>query len=882
MAKIKIQFEVNGQQAVLDATNAQIKALEQQGVAYKKVGDEAENAADKEKKANKEVEDSYKSILAQYRANVKELNALAISKQQNTERFKELQKAVSEAKDALADNARAVKANQSGFDAVIGSIGGVTSGFAAAQGAIGLFGAESEDVQKALLKVQSALALAQGLEGLVDAKESFVSLGNIIKGPVVKAFGGLRASIIATGIGALAVALGLIIANFDKIKEVVLNLFPGLAGIGAAIKNIVLAVTDFIGITDSASDSLANYSEKLKQARQDSLDLAKAAGASAQELFELERSNNKKRIEDLQNLKKQRGKLTEEEEKELKELQKRQLILIAENGKRLNDQQKKNQEEAQKNLTKAREDEQKANEEASKKAAEKRKEEAKKRLEAEKADTDRRISLIKDDQDRELAARKAKYDEEVRIAKERGDNLKLIEQTYLKDINDINEEYFAKRADELQKYADAQKKTNEEIGKINEQILNQQTDNEIKALEDRAKKLEDTDKLTSDQIIANLKELNNVRNQIAREQNDKEKADIEKQYQERLKTIKSAFDEEIKAAESVGQDTTAIRERQADAEAKVLKDKNDQIIKADENLNNAIQENAKATTKAITDESKKRNDELLANIEKVSSAILDIANQFVEAANKSYEIDLENSNRRFDRQVELLNRQREIETSNQQLTNEERLAINEDYAIKEAQILERQREEQRKIEKKRANLSLAISIAEIIANTALAIAKANGAAPVPFNIPLIIAAAAQGAAQLAAAVAQRAAINKLEKGGILVGPSHAAGGIMIPGTGIEVEGGEAVINKRSTAMFGGLLSAINQAGGGRPLAANYTAASTFQGGGIVDTQAISSAIENGIIRGTAQSRDIVRAYIVQSEVDSNIARSSRIRRQATF
>jgi hypothetical protein len=30
----------------------------------------------------------------------------------------------------------------------------------------------------------------------------------------------------------------------------------------------------------------------------------------------------------------------------------------------------------------------------------------------------------------------------------------------------------------------------------------------------------------------------------------------------------------------------------------------------------------------------------------------------------------------------------------------------------------------------------------------------------------------------------------------------------------ELEGGEAVINKRSTSMYGGLLSAINQSGGG--------------------------------------------------------------------
>lgn len=47
------------------------------------------------------------------------------------------------------------------------------------------------------------------------------------------------------------------------------------------------------------------------------------------------------------------------------------------------------------------------------------------------------------------------------------------------------------------------------------------------------------------------------------------------------------------------------------------------------------------------------------------------------------------------------------------------------------------------------------------------------------------------------------------RGTLLFGPSHANGGIPI-----EAEGGEAIINKRSTSMFKPLLSAINEAGGG--------------------------------------------------------------------
>ena len=55
-------------------------------------------------------------------------------------------------------------------------------------------------------------------------------------------------------------------------------------------------------------------------------------------------------------------------------------------------------------------------------------------------------------------------------------------------------------------------------------------------------------------------------------------------------------------------------------------------------------------------------------------------------------------------------------------------------------------------------------------------------------------------------------------GGMVIGPSHMSGGV--PGTGqfnnVVVEGGEAIINKRSTEMFLPLLSKLNELGGGTP------------------------------------------------------------------
>lgn len=55
-------------------------------------------------------------------------------------------------------------------------------------------------------------------------------------------------------------------------------------------------------------------------------------------------------------------------------------------------------------------------------------------------------------------------------------------------------------------------------------------------------------------------------------------------------------------------------------------------------------------------------------------------------------------------------------------------------------------------------------------------------------------------------------------GGLFNGPSHKQGGIPVTtkssGNMFEVEGGEAIINKKSTSMFKPLLSSINELGGG--------------------------------------------------------------------
>ena len=99
------------------------------------------------------------------------------------------------------------------FKSLTASLSGVAGGFGAVQGAMALFGAESDNVQKTLLKVQSAMALSQGLQAIGESIDSFKILASVIRTQVVAAFATLRSAIISTGVLALVAGVGYLISK---------------------------------------------------------------------------------------------------------------------------------------------------------------------------------------------------------------------------------------------------------------------------------------------------------------------------------------------------------------------------------------------------------------------------------------------------------------------------------------------------------------------------------------------------------------------------------------------------------------------------------------------------------------------------------------------
>jgi len=166
-----------------------------------------------------EITDNSKSLKAQLKEAQAEVQKLADTYGATSKQAVEAAKRAADLKDRIGDAKALTDAfnPDAKFKALSGSLAGVAGGFSAVTGAMGLMGAESEQVQQLMLKVQSAMALSQGLQALGESRDAFKQLGAVAK----NALNGIKSGIAATGIGLLVVALGTLVAYWDDIKSAV-------------------------------------------------------------------------------------------------------------------------------------------------------------------------------------------------------------------------------------------------------------------------------------------------------------------------------------------------------------------------------------------------------------------------------------------------------------------------------------------------------------------------------------------------------------------------------------------------------------------------------------------------------------------------------------
>jgi len=101
-----------------------------------------------------------------------------------------------------------------------------------------------------------------------------------------------------------------------------------------------------------------------------------------------------------------------------------------------------------------------------------------------------------------------------------------------------------------------------------------------------------------------------------------------------------------------------------------------------------------------------------------------------------------------------------------------------------------------------------------------------------------------------------------EKGGLLNGPRHAQGGMMI-----EAEGGEAIMTRGAVTMFNPLLSMMNQMGGG----VAFTKGATGQ-----------ASYDNPKTTQVMSQPQIIKTYVVSSEMTTDQHRQARLKDLSTL
>lgn len=145
-----------------------------------------------------------------------------LSAEQGTDEYNAALKRAAEIQHTLKEQMEQVNASAMDFGQIAGNgvkaVAGLTAGLQAAKATMNLFGIENETVLKSLQQMQNLMAITQALPALDNGIKAFKRLGLVIKSATA-GMNGFKAALVSTGIGAVVVALGLLIANWDKVTE---------------------------------------------------------------------------------------------------------------------------------------------------------------------------------------------------------------------------------------------------------------------------------------------------------------------------------------------------------------------------------------------------------------------------------------------------------------------------------------------------------------------------------------------------------------------------------------------------------------------------------------------------------------------------------------
>lgn len=493
---------------------------------------EATSAMNELDKSAKKTDESVKSLRSQLKEATANVAIMSDKFGAGSKQATEAAKRAAELRDRIGDAKLLTDAfnPDAKFKAVASSLAGVAGGFSAVQGAMALFGSENKKVEQALLKVNAAMALTQGLNAIGDSIDAFKTLNIQIQSStafmrlnnaatqtaaaVQKAFGVavettstgfklLKGAIVATGIGALVVILGEVIANFDAISKWIKS--SPLGALATGVGNLIEKFTDFIGVTSEAQRNLDAISKSTARGNEDiaaRIKVLEAQGGKEKEIHDLKLQQTENELNVLRESLKVKGSLSDEEAKKFRALKTEQDVINAAYLKKVSDDEEKERKD--------REKKQDEHAKKLKEADDKNKEQIAK-------DTETANKLLLDLQnekniaelasDEEKAKKKLEIDAEAKKAEI--DKLKITEEKKIELKKAVDDALVAQKAEVDKKAEEDQKKKNEEAEK-------QQTEFQKKIAEIKI------NAITDDAERAKAARENQLKNDLAELEEDKE------------------------------------------------------------------------------------------------------------------------------------------------------------------------------------------------------------------------------------------------------------------------------------------------------------------------------------------------------------------------
>ena len=219
----------------------------------------------------KSTETTYKSFQTKLNEVKNEMRELEITGQQNSSRYTELSQKAAEyqkANEAVNKSLKALKDN-AGLTALVETMGLASGAFSTYQGIVALVGSKNEDLEKIMIRLQSAIAVTVGIQQIQNSLSKESSLLQSIQ--AVQTLARAKADeIAAASTGKATIAQ----RAFNLVAKA--NPYVLLA---AAILSVVGAVYLFTRRTNEASNIQKKMNDALKE----------SASNTAKELVELER-----------------------------------------------------------------------------------------------------------------------------------------------------------------------------------------------------------------------------------------------------------------------------------------------------------------------------------------------------------------------------------------------------------------------------------------------------------------------------------------------------------------------------------------------------------------------------------------------------------------